>query len=153
MIKIIKNLFIIFFFTTFLIQYTSSKEKDVFLSLKYNKVKVRHGPSLKHPVKFIYKKKYLPLKVIDTSDKFKIIIVLKNNSGWIHISQLNGKKSAININDLSTVFKKPNIYSKPFAKLEKGKLVTIYKCKKKWCKILINNNKVWIQKKFLWGNF
>ncbi len=50
-------------------------------------------------------------------------------------------------------FKKPNVYSQPLAKLEKGKLVTVYKCKKEWCKILVKNNKVWIKKKFLWGNF
>ncbi len=96
--------FLSFFLIFFLVENLSSKEKNNFLSLKYNKVKVRHGPSLKHPVKFIYKKKNLPIKIIDSSDKFKKIIDLKNNSGWIHVSQLTKKKSAINIHDLSIVF-------------------------------------------------
>ena len=126
---------------------------DYFMTLKYNEVKVRQGPSFKHPVKFIYKKKYLPLKVVDVSDNFKKIIDIKNNDGWIHVSQLSYKKAAINISDLPIVFKKPSIYSQPLLKIEKGKIVVIKKIKNNWCKVLVKNKNGWIQKKFLWGNF
>ena len=148
-----KILILFFFLNFFFINNVSGNERTHFMTLKYNKVKVRQGPSFEYPVKFIYKKKYLPVKIIDSKDNFKKIIDLKNNDGWIHISQLTKKKSAINIFNLSIVFKKPNIYSQPLAKLEKGKLVTIKKCKKEWCKILVENNQFWIQKKFLWGKF
>ena len=146
-------LILIFCFSFLLVNNTLGNEKDYFLTLKYNEVKVRQGPTFEHPVKFIFKKKYLPVKIIDIKDNFRKIIDLKNNDGWIHVSQLTKKKSAINISNLSIVFKKPNIYSQPLAKLEKGKLVTIKKCKKEWCKILVENNQFWIQKKFLWGKF
>ena len=127
--KKIKILILIFFFNFLLVNNTLSNEKDYFLTLKYNKVKVRQGPSFKYPVKFIYKKKYLPVKIIDSKDNFKKIIDLKNNDGWIHVSQLTKKKSAINISNLSIVFKKPNIYSQPLIRLEKGKMVIIKKCR------------------------
>ena len=151
--KKIKILILISFFNILLINGTASSEKDYFLTLKYNKVKVRQGPSFKHPVKFIYKKKYLPIKVTDSKDNFRKIIDLKNNNGWIHVSQLTKKKSAINIHDLSIIFKKPNIYSQPMAKLEKGKMVIVKKCKEDWCKIITNDYKGWIFKNYLWGNF
>ena len=128
-----------------------SSEKDYFVSLKYNKVHVRIGPSLNSPIKYIYKKKYLPVKIIDIKDNFRKIIDLKNNDGWIHISQLTKKKSAINISNLSIVFKKPNIYSQPLVRLEKGKMVIVKKCKEDWCKIITNGYKGWISKNFLWG--
>ena len=146
-------LILIFFYNLLLVNNTSGDEKDYFLSLKYNKVNVRQGPSSKYPVKFIYKKKYLPIKVIDSKDNFKKIIDLKKNNGWIHVSQLTKKKSAINISNLSIAFKKPNIYSQPLARLEKGKMVIIKKCRDEWCKILVQNNQFWMQKKFLWGKF
>ena len=151
--KKIKILILIFFFNFLLVNNTLSNEKDYFLTLKYNKVKVRQGPSFEYPVKFIYKKKYLPVKIIDSKDNFKKIIDLKKNNGWIHVSQLTKKKSAINISNLSIVFKKPNIYSQPLIRLEKGKMVIIKKCRDEWCKILVQNNQFWIQKKFLWGKF
>ena len=144
---------LISFFNILLINDTLSSEKDNFLTLKYNRVKVRQGPSFEYPVKFIYKKKYLPIKVTDSKDNFRKIIDLKNNNGWIHVSQLTKKKSAINIRNLSIIFKKPNIYSQPMAKLEKGKIVIVKKCKEDWCKIITNDYKGWIFKNYLWGNF
>ena len=151
--KKIKILILISFFNILLINDTPSSEKDYFLTLKYNRVKVRQGPSFEYPVKFIYKKKYLPIKVIDSKDNFRKITDLKNNNGWIHVSQLSKKKSAINIHNLSIIFKKPNIYSQPMAKLEKGKIVIVKKCKEDWCKIITNDYKGWIFKNYLWGNF
>ena len=144
-------LILIFFLNFLSINNTFSNEKDYFLTLKYNKVKVRQGPSFKYPVKFIYKKKYLPVKIIDSKDNFRKIIDLKNNDGWIHISQLTKKKSAINISNLSIVFKKPNIYSQPLVRLEKGKMVIVKKCKEDWCKIITSGYKGWISKNSLWG--
>ena len=151
--KKIKILILISFFNILLINDTPGSEKDYFLTLKYNRVKVRQGPSFEYPVKFIYKKKYLPIKIIDSKDNFRKITDLKNNNGWIHVSQLSKKKSAINIHNLSIIFKKPNIYSQPMAKLEKGKIVIVKKCKEDWCKIITNDYKGWIFKNYLWGKF
>ncbi len=151
--KKIKILILISFFNILLINDILGSEKDYFLTLKYNRVKVRQGPSFEYPVKFIYKKKYLPIKIIDNKDNFRKITDLKNNNGWIHVSQLSKKKSAINIHNLSIIFKKPNIYSQPMAKLEKGKVVIVKKCKEDWCKIITNDYKGWIFKNYLWGNF
>ena len=77
----------LFFFPTY--------AEEIFLSLKKNKVNVRSGPSFESPIKFIYKKKSLPIKQIDKKDNFRRIIDSKNNSGWIHISQLKKNKSII----------------------------------------------------------
>ena len=146
-------IFVLFFLILFFFPKSFANESKKFLSLKNNEVNLRQGPSLEYPVKFIYKKKYLPIKIIDSKDNFKKIIDIKNNDGWIHVSQLTKKKFAINISNLSVAFKKPNIYSRPLAKLEKGKMVNIKKCRDEWCKILVQNNQFWIQKKFLWGKF
>ena len=146
-----KKIIFICFFYLLSNGYVLSVEKDYFLTLRYNKVNVRSGPSENYPIKFIYKKKYFPIKVIDSHYNYRKIIDVYNNSGWIHVSQLTRKKSAINISDLSIIFKKPSIYSKPIAKLESGKMIIIKKCKKDWCKTSVENHKGWIQKDLLWG--
>ena len=128
-----------------------AKENSYYLILKNNEVNVRYGPGFNYQIKYIYKKKNLPIKIIDKKENFRRIIDFKKNSGWIHISQLTKKKSAINIHDLSIVFKKSNIYSQPIAKLEKGKMVIVKKCKEDWCKIVTNGYKGWIFKNSLWG--
>ena len=112
---------------------------------------MRQGPSFEYPVKLIYKKKYLPVKIIDKSETWRKISDFENNSGWMHVSQLSKKKSAINTKNNSIIYKKPTIFSKPIAKLETGRLVLIKKCKIKWCKITSGDYEGWVFKKFLWG--
>ena len=144
---------VLFFSILFFLPRSFANESVNFLSLKNNKVYVRVGPSKEYPIKFIYKKKYLPLEVLDKSETWRKIKDFENNSGWIHISQLSKKKSAININNNSVIYKKPTIYSKPIVKLEIGRLVLIKKCKEKWCKITSGGYNGWILKGSLWGKF
>ena len=141
----------IFFSILFFIQKSFASERINFLSLKNNEVNVRVGPSKKYPIKFVYKKKYLPLEVLDKSETWRKIKDFENNYGWIHVTQLSKKKSAINVKNNSILYKKPTIYSKPIAKLEIGRLVLIKKCEVKWCKISSGGFKGWIFKNSLWG--
>ena len=128
-----------------------ANEKINFLSLKNNEVNLRQGPSFKYPIKLTYNKKYLPVIILDKSETWRKIKDFENNSGWIHVSQLSKKNSAINIKNNSILFKKPTIYSKPIAKLEAGRLVLIKKCKIEWCKISSGNYVGWVFKNTLWG--
>jgi len=137
--------------TLFFLTKSHSIEFNNFLCLKNDEVNLRQGPSFEYPIKFVYKKKYLPLEVLDRSDAWRKVKDLEKNSGWIHVSQLSKKKTAININSNELLYKKPTIYSKPVAKLESGRLVLIKKCKKEWCKIKTGNYSGWIFKNALWG--
>ena len=147
------NLTILALFITILFLTTKSfaNENRNFLSLKNNEVNLRQGPSFEYPIKFIYKKKYLPVEVLDKSETWRKIRDFDNNSGWIHTSQLSKKKTAICIKNNSILYKKPTIFSKPIAKLEIGRLVLIKKCKAKWCKISSGGFSGWVYKNSLWG--
>ena len=122
-----------------------------YLSLKNKLVNVRYGPSFNYPIKYVYKKKYLPIEIIDKKENFRRIIDFKKNSGWIHISQLKKSNSLI-ILENKILFKKPSRFSKPLAKLEKGRLLIIKKCKNKWCQVTTDNYKGWIDTNNIWGS-
>ena len=143
------KIFLIYFLIT--LGSSTFAEENYYLTLRNDKVNLRQGPSLKHPIKLVYKKKFLPLLIQDRSDNFRKVLDHENNSGWIHITQLSKKKAAINIMDKSIVFKNPTIYSKPIAVLEKGRLCLIKKCKNNWCKIKIENYIGWVEKENLKG--
>lgn len=155
MIKNNKN-FLFFIFLFFLIIFFSSRsfasENKKFLSLKKNEVNLRQGPSFEYPIKLIYKKKYLPVLILDKSGPWRKIKDFENNTGWIHVALLSKKKSAINIKNNVMLYKKPTIFSKPIAKLETGRLVLVSKCNNKWCKIISDNYTGWIFIDTLWGS-
>ena len=118
--------------------------------LKYKEANVRYGPGFDYPIKFIYKKKYLPIKVIDKKDEFRRIIDIKNNSGWIHKTQLRKNKSFILLEG-QLLYSKPTKYSKPILKISKGRLLLAKKCKKKWCEVKTEEYEGWISTGNLWG--
>ena len=119
--------------------------------LKNKKVNVRYGPSFDYPIKYIYKKIQLPVRVIDRKENFRRILDHKNNSGWIHISQLRKSKSLIVLEN-KILFNKPSKFSKPVARIEKGRLLLVKKCENKWCKIKTGEFAGWIDKENTWGS-
>ncbi len=139
-----------FIIITSFIFFSTALSEEVFLSLKKNKVNVRYGPGFESPVKFVYKKIDLPIKQIDKKENWRRIKDFKNNSGWIHSSQLKPINSAISLND-KILFSKPTIFSKPVAKIKKGRVLIVQNCKIDWCKIKTGSFKGWIENNNLWG--
>ena len=142
-------IFLILFFFNF--NKSISSENLKFSSLKNSEVNLRQGPSFYYPIKLTYKKKYLPVIITDESETWRKIKDFENNSGWIHISQLSKRKSAINIKEDSIIYKKPTLYSKPIVRLEVGRLLIIKKCEDKWCKVVTGDITGWVKKNTLWG--
>ena len=146
----IKKIFIWFLFLSILfIQLSNAEEK--FLSLKKSKVNVRYGPSFDSKIKYIYKKINLPVKQIDKKENFRRIVDLKNNSGWIHVSQLKKSNSIIVLKN-EILFKKPSNFSKPIARLERGRLLVIKKCENNWCNVTTDSYSGWIKAENVWGS-
>ena len=125
--------------------------EEKFLSLKKSKVNVRYGPSFDSEIKYIYKKINLPIKQIDKKENFRRIVDLKNNSGWIHISQVKKSNSIIILED-KILYKKPSNFSKPIAKLEKGRLLILKKCKNSWCNVKTEDYSGWVKTENIWGS-
>ena len=144
---IIKKIYIVFFLLFFT---HISFANEMFVSLKKNKVNVRYGPSFESDIKYVYKKINLPLKQIDKKENFRRIIDLKNNSGWIHISQLKKSNSVIATKD-KVLFKKPTSFAKPIAQIKEGRLLIVEKCEQNWCKITSEKFEGWIKTDNIWG--
>lgn len=144
---IIKKIYIVFFLLFFT---QISFANEIFVSIKKNKVNVRYGPSFESDIKYVYKKINLPLKQIDKKENFRRIIDLKNNSGWIHISQLKKSNSVIATKD-KVLFKKPTSFAKPIAQIKEGRLLIVEKCEQNWCKITSEEFEGWIKTDNIWG--
>jgi SH3-like domain-containing protein len=146
----IKKIFLTIIFS-FIFFETFAEINEKFLSLKKDKVNVRYGPSFDSPLKYVYKKINLPVKQIDKKENWRRIIDLKNNSGWIHWRMLKKSNSIIILKN-KVLFKKPSSFSKPIARLEKGRLLVVEKCQNDWCKINTSNYSGWIKTDNVWGS-
>ena len=82
MLKIIYIIFVFYF------SFQNLLANEYFLTLRNDKANLRQGPSFEYPIKLFYKKKYLPVLILEKSENFRKIKDHENNTGWIHISQL-----------------------------------------------------------------
>ena len=145
--QLIFKILIIIFFTSNAI----SEDNEKFLMLKNDKVNVRYGPSFDYPIKYIYKKINLPVKVIDKKENFRRIIDNKKNGGWIHISQLKKNNSVIATKD-KILFKNPTSFAKPIALIKQGRLLILEKCEQEWCEITSGEFQGWVKTDNIWGS-
>ena len=106
--------------------------------------------ALSHQLNLCTKKVNLPIKQIDKKENWRRIIDFKNNSGWIHWSQLKKVNSIIPLKD-KILFKKPSNYSKPLAIIKSGRILVLKKCDGMWCKVKSENFIGWIKNENIWG--
>ena len=66
------------------------------------------------------------------------------------ISQLKKVNSIIPKTD-KILFSKPTNFSKPLAKIEKGRVLLIQNCNNNWCKIKTDDFKGWVKVENSWG--
>ena len=92
----------------------------------------------------------MPVLIKEKSENFRKIEDHEKNSGWVHISQLSKKKAVLALDDM-ILFKRPTLYSKPLARIQKGRLLVVSSCRNKWCKIKTDGYSGWIEKNNIWG--
>ena len=123
------------------------------VSTKNSLTYFRTGPGMEFPIKYELKQRSYPLEIVAEFNNWRKVRTQENLNGWVHTQLLSSFKSGLIIND--TLLKRvPSNKSLTKAKLLKGLLVKIKKCKNQWCKIEINhdNNFIgWVQKKKIWG--
>ena len=122
-----------------------------FGSIKWNKVNVRTGPGQQYPIKWEFHKKNLPVEIISEHENWLKIRYFDEEEGWVH-KRLISKKRYVMIKDSAQILRnKPDNLSNAVLIVENNVLAKVLKCKKKWCKIGINQKNGWILKSYLWG--
>ena len=122
------------------------------VSLKNSLVFMRSGPGTDYPIKFEFKKKKYPMKIIAEFYNWRQVVTSDNITGWVATHLLSSFKTSL---ILETTFLKnnPSTQSKSLAKLLPKLLIEIKKCNAEWCKvIIIKNDKFvgWVKKDFIW---
>lgn len=133
--------------------FNAPKETDYFASLRASEVNVRAGPGQNYPIKFTFKLRGLPIKVISEYDNWSEVRDYDGETGWINQSLLTKKRVLM----VRTAKNFVNFYSKPaqnsrvLLKVENGVIGEFIKCNDKWCLSRIVNKAGWVKKEDLWG--
>ena len=122
-----------------------------FVSIKGSEANMRNGPGKRYPVKWNYKRKHLPIKIINEYEHWRKVEDHEGIQGWMHKSVLSGKRTAMLLADNIYLREKPLEESKATAKLMKGVITYIESCRPEWCEVEVGKADGWVPSSLLWG--
>jgi SH3-like domain-containing protein len=125
-----------------------------FMSLRSNEVYLRVGPGLQYPIRWVYRRKGLPVEIIGRFDVWRHVRDWQGTEGWIHIGLLSAQRTVIVKGAMHTIYQEPERSSPALARLEPGVIATLVECRDAWCRVETRSQPVirgWLMRSEIWG--
>jgi len=123
-----------------------------YASLDRNEVYLREGPSYRHRVLWVYRKKGLPVKIIAQYDVWRRVQDWQGSIGWIHASQLTDARTVIvTAKKQAPIRENADPRSKILALAGAGVIAKLEACRANACEVSASGTDGWIDKKNIWG--
>ncbi|MCY4311893.1 MAG: SH3 domain-containing protein, partial [Rhodospirillaceae bacterium] len=103
-----------------------------------------------YPINWIYKRRGMPMEVIRDLDNWRRVRDRWGTVGWIHVSNLSGKRTALIDRQTRTLRRKP-ADATPVARAQAGVIAKIRKCVKAWCRVSAAGKTAWVRRTSIWG--
>ena len=129
----------------------ANTKETIFVSLRSNEVNLRVGPGNEYPIKYVYKIKGMPLKVLGEYESWYKVVDKDNDEGWVSKNLTMKTRYVIVKNGTQILYRRDNIESNPVFRLEENVVAKLDKCNKNWCKVEVNDEKGWLQIQNIWG--
>jgi SH3-like domain-containing protein len=121
-----------------------------FVSLKFEEVNMRSGPGRRYPIRWVYKRKNMPVEVVEEFGHWRKLRDVEGDEGWAHKSQLSGTRMAIFKAD--TILRRyPEASAPPMIKAQKNVIAQLLECDVNWCEVQVESYKSWVEKGAIWG--
>lgn len=129
------------------------EEMNYFASLRSAETNVRAGPGQNYPVKFTFKLRNIPVKVISLYDNWNEIEDYDGQTGWVTQTLLTKKRTVIvrTTKEFVNMYSKNSEKSRTIFRLENNVILDYIKCEEGWCAVKINNKKGWVESGNLFG--
>ena len=122
-----------------------------FVSLRASEVNLRTGPGVRYPIDWVYRRRDLPVEIIDEHQTWRRIRDWEGTIGWVHQSMLQGARKAMVTGEPRTLRKLPERAAEPIAKVEPGVIARLETCDEGWCEISIDGLSGWLERHEFYG--
>lgn len=123
-----------------------------FASLAEPEVNVRTGPSTDHPIRWVYTRAGLPVKVVEEFDVWRRIEDPDGEQGWAHSTLLSIRRTVmIRGADIQELRRSPEPDARVVLRAEPGVIGGFDHCERDWCRIEIQGQRGWLPRAALWG--
>ncbi len=120
-------------------------------AISKDEARMRVGPSMDYPANWIYRRRNLPVKVIELYPNWRKIEDPDGTQGWMHVRLLKDEKTAIIVGEVAPLRKGPDPSQPAVYRAEPGVVGKVSDCAKGWCELDVNGQRGYVETRYLWG--
>ena len=128
------------------------REVPYWASIKTEELNLRAGPGRDYPIRWVYHRVHLPLKVIRVHEGWRLVRDPDGDEGWVTANLLSKERSALVIGKgLAAMRAEPRDGAKLRWNAEPGVVGMIDDCEQGWCEFDVGGRVGFVRSDRLWG--
>jgi SH3-like domain-containing protein len=129
------------------------KAPPQFASLAADKVYLRQGPSYQNRVLWIYRRRGLPVQVLNKYDIWYRVKDSEGTVGWISNVMISTRRRTVVVTSkrAAPIRDGAGVNAKAIAYAQHGVVARLEACKADACEISVDGTEGWIKKQDIWG--
>jgi len=120
-------------------------------SLAKGEARMRVGPSQDYPASWIYRRRDLPVKVVEVYANWRKVEDPDGTQGWLHVRLLKDEATAIVKGEIAAMRDGPSADARVLYRLEPGVVGRLSGCANGWCAVDVNGARGYVATNDLWG--
>jgi SH3-like domain-containing protein len=129
----------------------SAKTPPYWASIAKSEALARVGPSQDYPAKWLYQRRDLPVKVIETYPGWRKIEDPDGTQGWMHVRLLKDDPTGIVKGGVAEMRDGPSAESPLLYRLAPGVVGHLRGCAGGWCAFAVDGKSGYVAARDLWG--
>lgn len=122
-----------------------------FVSLAEPEVNARTGPGREYPIRWLYLRRDLPVKIVEEHDVWRKILDPEGGEGWVHSQLLTSRRNVMIMGDIEDLHRTASGDSRVVLRAEAGVVGRLLDCQTEWCLIEIDAKRGWVRRSAIWG--
>jgi len=122
-----------------------------FASLASSEVNVRTGPGMEFPIRWLYTRPGLPVRVLEEFDVWRLVEDPDGDQGWTHSSLLSTQRNVMVRRGTQPVRRSAGPEARVLLRAEEGVVGGLLGCEQEWCRVEIADRRGWLPREAVWG--
>lgn len=129
----------------------AERKTPYWASIAEEEALMRVGPSTDYPASWLYRRRNLPVKVIETYPNWRKVEDPDGTQGWMHKRLLKAEETAIVVKEIAPLHSARAHTAPALYRAEPGVVGRVSDCKDGWCAFDVNGQRGFVEARFLWG--
>lgn len=120
-------------------------------SLSHDEARMRVGPSLDYPSNWIYRRRDLPVKVVQVLGLWRKVEDPDGAQGWMHVRLLSDTRTAIVRSEFAPLRESASDGARALFRAERGVVGRLSDCSGGWCAFDAKGQRGYVKASDIWG--